>query len=50
MEETRDHSAIEIKISVEHRVPLWTLAPIAIILILANVPSWGDLLLSWLTR
>ena len=49
--ETRavDHSTIKIKISVEHRVPFWTLAPIAIMLVLANWPNLFDLL-RWLTQ
>jgi len=49
MERTADHSTIEIKVSVEHRVPPWTLALIGIILVLANLPNWGDLLL-WLIQ
>jgi hypothetical protein len=47
--EAADHSTVEIKVSVEHRVPFGTLASIAIILVLANWPSWDDLL-SWLIQ
>jgi len=49
MERKVEHSTIEIKVSVEHRVPFGTLVLIVIILILANWPDWGDLL-SWLVQ